>query len=80
MNEEYLFNALEHVDADLIEEAETAPRRKNAWRSWALAAACLCLVVGGIYLLKRPAAPAPEIPAEQPEPAASEDMPEPGGL
>ena len=64
MNADELFDSLEHIDAGLIEEAGTAPRRKTAWMAWAAAAACVCLIVG-FLALRQPSAPAePSSPAE----------------
>ena len=63
MNAEFLFDSLEHLDAGLIEEAETAPRRKTPWFALA-AAACVCLIVG-FLALRQPSAPVvPSTPAE----------------
>ena len=63
MNAEYLFDSLEHIDAGLIEEAETAPRRKTPWLALA-AAACVCLIVG-FLALRSPSAPAESVPGVQ---------------
>ena len=63
MNAEELFDSLEHIDAGLIEEAETAPRRKTPWLALA-AAACVCLIVG-FLALRQPSAPAESVPGVQ---------------
>jgi len=43
-----VFCSMEHIDSDLIEEAETykGTKKKNTWVKWGAMAACLCLVVG----------------------------------
>lgn len=56
MNADDLFDALEHIDPKLIEDADRPSRRKNAWIGWIAAAACLCVAVG-VLLLRQPTAP-----------------------
>jgi len=48
-----VFCSMEHIDSDLIDEAETykGAKKKNTWVKWGAIAACLCLVaVGAIGL------------------------------
>ena len=39
--------AMNYMDDELITEAITYKRKKNAWQKWAAMAACLCLVIVG---------------------------------
>jgi len=55
MNKELFFDAMEFIDDDLIREVDTlrsgkAKKTTPKWLRYATAAACLCVVVGGIYL------------------------------
>lgn len=53
MNGESLLTAMNDVAPALVQAAEKA-RRRPVWRSWAAAAACLCLLLGGtVYTLLR---------------------------
>ena len=56
MNGETLLEALTDVDPALVQAAGKA-RRRPAWRMWAAAAACVCLLLGlqrrGRYAGKR---------------------------
>lgn len=42
-----VFCSMEHIDSDLIDEAETykGAKKKNKWVKWGTIAACLCLMV-----------------------------------
>ena len=52
MNEKKLYDGLTHIDDDLIEEAQTPPRRrKSPWVKWGAMAACLCPVAAGALAL-----------------------------
>ena len=66
MKEKRILYALEWADEEYIEEAAPAKRRtgKVIWIRWA-AAACLCLMIGGIYLINRPKEPAPVDPGNE---------------
>jgi hypothetical protein len=50
MKKENVLCSMEHIDSDLIEEAESYKKsnRKNTWIKWGAMAACLCLVVAGV--------------------------------
>lgn len=65
MNAEHLFDAMEHVDPDLIEAAAQPPRRKTVWPVWA-AAACLCVIAGGALLWPKQPVPPQETVAAEP--------------
>ena len=51
-----LYNSITNISEEIIEEAQTAkPRRKlPVWAGWAAAAACVCLVVVGVFVWKQP--------------------------
>ncbi|MGE4484108.1 MAG: hypothetical protein AB7C97_03215 [Oscillospiraceae bacterium] len=53
MNGIEFLDKMEYVDADLIEAAETDPKRKRkpVWIKWGAMAACLCLVAAGVFAL-----------------------------
>ncbi len=54
MNSEKLLDAIGEVkDAFLLDAEREAARKKNTWVKWAAAAACLCLVAGGAFALRR---------------------------
>ena len=46
-----LLDSMTHISDELVEEAcpAKATRKKTTWAKWCAAAACLCLVVGGIF-------------------------------
>ena len=46
-----LFDSMSNISDELVEEAcpVKSARQKNTWIKWCAAAACLCLVVGGIF-------------------------------
>ncbi len=46
MKKEKAFRAMEHIDLDIIDEADTykGTKKKNTWVKWGAMAACLCLV------------------------------------
>lgn len=48
-----VFGAMEYVDAELIDEAETykGERKKKIWVRWCAAAACLCLIAAVFPLI-----------------------------
>ncbi len=62
MNEDFVLDSMEYIDADLIEHAGRVSQRKH-WSRIALAAAaaCLCLVIGGAILFRGRQADAPEV-------------------
>lgn len=51
MNSKDLYNAIGKVDDDILEQSETA-KKKKGWLKWGAVAACLCLIVGGGIFLK----------------------------
>ncbi len=52
MKTEKLQDAIGEVRDDFLEDANrTAAKKQSGWTRWAAAAACLCLVVGGVFLL-----------------------------
>ena len=82
MTERELFEAIGHVDDDLILAAD-APLKKRRrppvyWRSLAAAAACACIFLGGITVWQRSAIPhdAVMLSAQPPETAAAETAPD----
>ena len=76
MNAEILFDALEHIDPGLIEDADRPARRKTPWIGWIAAAACLCAVAGVALLWpKQPVTPQETVaaePAPEPDDAAQQ--------
>ena len=50
-----LYTAMRVVDDDILERSENAAYRqkKNGWLKWGAMAACLCLIVSGVLLLKQ---------------------------
>lgn len=82
MTERELFEAIGHLDDDLILAAD-APVKKHRrppvyWRSLAAAAACACIFLGGITVWQRSAIPhdAVMLSAQPPEAAAAEAAPD----
>ena len=78
MTGQELFHALSFVDERYIAEAESASFRKIPWMKVLSAAACLCIVLTGLYAYRllqpkgsmAPECAAPAAPAESPEEAA----------
>ena len=69
-----LLEKMELVDPDYVAAAEAPPRkRRNPWLRWGAMAACLCLVIGGIWLIGRQGGAEP-----QPGPGSSSAGPGPG--
>lgn len=62
MNGRELVEAMSHVDEKYISEAEEAPHRRRHWQELAITAACLALVLVGVWQfrpqLQKDAAPA----------------------
>ena len=56
MKEKRILNALEQVDEKYIEDAAPAKQKhkKPIWVRWVAAAACLCLVLSGLFVMTRP--------------------------
>ncbi len=54
MRSEKLLDAIGEVKDSFIQDADSAvPKKKRAWLNWAAAAACFCLIAGGLVLLTR---------------------------
>lgn len=54
-----LYDGITHIDDELVEEAQARVPNHRPWLRWAAAAACLCLIVTGVLLARRPAANSP---------------------
>ena len=68
MKNERIFNAIGKISDELIEDAAIIPKKKTrtvTWVRWAAMAACLCLVVCGLFMLQN----------RVPKPPVSEDNP-----
>lgn len=82
MTERELFEAIGHLDDDLILAADAPVKKRRRppvyWRSLAAAAACACIFLGGITVWQRSAIPhdAVMLSAQPPETAAAETAPE----
>ena len=78
MTERELFEAIGHLDDDLILAADAPVKKRRRppvyWRSLAAAAACDCIFLGGITVWQRSAIPhdAVMLSAQPPEAAAAE--------
>ena len=78
MTERELFEAIGHLDDDLILAADAPVKKRRRppvyWRSFAAAAACACIFLGGITVWQRSAIPrdAVMLSAQPPEAAAAE--------
>ena len=55
MKSKDLLEAIGGADEELIERCKKKPR--HPWRSWGLVAACLCLIVTGVFLWKQTSSP-----------------------
>ncbi len=63
-----LLDMIGNTDDSIIEEAKK--RKKpviSRWTKWAAAAACLCLVVGGLFAITRPSGTTPDISGGLPQ-------------
>lgn len=82
MTERELFEAIGHLDDDLILAADAPVKKRRRppvyWRSLAAAAACACIFLGGITVWQRSAIPrdAVMLSAQPPETAAAETAPD----
>lgn len=58
MNPEHIHDALNHLDDDLIQQADAVRSRPSSprrpWRRWATLAACLCVVVAAALWFQEP--------------------------
>ena len=58
MNTDLIFDALDYIDDDMLEDVDTLRTKKKAkpnpiWMRYASVAACLCVIIGAVYLLDR---------------------------
>ena len=72
-----LFDALRFVDERYIAEAESATLGRNTpWMKWVSLAACLCILITGVYAYNRMQFKGASESMAAPEAAAPEAMPE----
>ena len=82
MTERELFEAIGHLDDDLILAADAPVKKRRRplvyWRSFAAAAACACIFLGGVTVWQRSAIPhdAVMLSDQLPETAAAETAPD----
>lgn len=82
MTERELFEAIGHLDDDLILAADAPVKKRRRppvyWRSFAAAAACTCIFLGGVTVWQRSAIPhdAVMLSDQLPETAAAEAAPD----
>ena len=82
MTERELFEAIGHLDDDLILAADAPVKKRRRppvyWRSLAAAAACACIFLGGVTVWQRSAIPhdAVMLSDQLPETAAAEAAPD----
>ena len=69
MKEERLLKVLSKVDEQYIMEAAPSKQKtsKPVWAKWVAAAACLCLVAGGLFAIARPRGTTPDNSGELPQ-------------
>lgn len=58
MNQDLFFDAMDYIDDDMIEAVDALRTKKKpavnrTWIRWASAAACVCIVMGGIFAASR---------------------------
>ena len=57
MNKDLILDAMEFIDDELLEDVNTlrsgSPKRSRIWMRYASAAACVCIVLGGMIFLSR---------------------------
>ena len=70
MKENRILYALGDVDEEYIDEAAPSKKRsgRTIWIRWIAAAACLCLIIGGIYAIKHPKGTTPVDPGSETTP------------
>lgn len=82
MTERELFEAIGHLDDDLILAADAPVKKRRRppvyWRGFAAAAACACIFLGGVTVWQRSAIPrdAVMLSDQLPEAAAAETAPD----
>ena len=52
MRKEDFFEVLGELDDGIVKEAKTTMKKKMNWKAWGAMAACLCLIISGMFLLK----------------------------
>lgn len=68
MKADDLLDMIGNTDDSIIEEAKKRKRPVLSGRTkWVAAAACLCLVVGGLFVITRPGGTTPDISGELPQ-------------
>lgn len=58
MNTDLIFDAMDYIDDDMLEDVDALRTKKKAkpnriWMRYASVAACLCVIIGTVYLLDR---------------------------
>ena len=58
MNTDLIFDAMDYIDDDMLEDVDALRAKKKAkpyriWMRYASVAACLCVIIGAVYLLDR---------------------------
>ena len=58
MNQDLFFDAMDYIDDDMIEAVDALRTKKKpsvnrTWLRWASAAACVCIVLGGVFVVSR---------------------------
>lgn len=58
MNQDLFFDAMEYIDDDMIEAVDALRTKKKTsvnrtWVRWSSLAACLCMIIGGVWLMSR---------------------------
>ena len=58
MNTDLIFDAMDYIDDDMLEDVDALRTKKKAkpnriWMRYASVAACLCVIIGAVYLLDR---------------------------
>ena len=58
MNTDLIFDALDYIDDDMLEDVDVLRVKKKVnpnpiWMRYASVAACLCVIIGAVYLLDR---------------------------
>ena len=58
MNTDLIFDALDYIDDDMLEDVDALRTKKKVkpnriWMRYASVAACLCVIIGAVYLLDR---------------------------
>ena len=56
MNRNDLYRSINEVDDDILERSETVhkARKSSKWTKWGALAACICLIISGIWVAQQP--------------------------